>query len=245
MSDHVPRAQTLALHSDPVPHLIVDHLFGDEVAGAIHEHLVGLEDRFAPAGIAADGRPSSMRKNLSLGVDACFHEEGDETGALEERFRRRAERSVLLGAVDALLRSPTWREVMNGAPFPLCKLAIVNRWETQASRYGAPGDEYRWHIDRIDDDGRLLTIVYYVFEEPRRFEGGDLELVAGLASDGELLAEGPRVRIEPRNDRAVMFSARAVHRVLPTTAPATFGAGRFSVNVFCGVAGAPPEGDVY
>ena len=136
------------------------------------------------------------------------------------------------------------REVLGGAPFPLCKLREINRWETQVSRYG-DGDHYGWHLDRIAEDDRVLSIAYYVSDDPPSFRGGELELSGGLARDGKLIAAGEVVRVEPKRDRMVLFSARAVHRVCATKAPADFASGRFSVNVFCGIASSPIDGRVY
>ena len=120
------------------------------------------------------------------------------------------------------------------APAPLHALSTANRWETQVSRYGA-GDRYGWHLDRLGDETRQVSIVYYLFEEPHRFDGGVLELSSGLARNGERFG-GEAKAIAPFHDRAVIFSARAVHRVTETELQSdAFGDGRFSVNIFCGV----------
>jgi len=230
----------------PVEHVVVDGLFGEALSAAILEHIIALEPHFAPAGIGRDSEQHPLRQNLTCGPDALFFTPGDEEVELEERFRRRAQRSVLLGAIDSLMLDTELREVFDGAPFPLCKLREVDRWETQVSRYGAAGDEYRWHYDRLGDDGRLVSIVYYVFSEPRAFEGGELELTRGLVRRGALISSGTETaRVVPAHDRAVIFDARTAHRVLPTKAPDEFGAGRFSVNVFAGITSEPPAGQVY
>ncbi|MCB9597942.1 MAG: 2OG-Fe(II) oxygenase [Sandaracinaceae bacterium] len=237
--------QRIEVRRDPVPHVVIDDVFGADAAAAMLSHVQALEPAFAPAGIGRDGELATMRRNLTCGVDAHFFEPDDEALGFEDRIARRAERSILLASIDGLLMSGELREVFDGAPHPLCKLSDVNRWETQVSRYGAEGDAYDWHLDRIGNDDRVLSIAYYLFEEPRLFEGGELELTDALVRRGELVSNGQVARVEPRHDRAVLFPSRAVHRVLATRAPDRFGAGRFSVNVFCGIAPGSPPGRVY
>lgn len=226
------RAQRFAVHRAPVPHLVIDDVFGADASRAMLDHLVALEPAFVPAAVGGRAERADFRANLVFGPDAHFHDPAEDT--FEATIAGRAARSPLLAGVDALLLSRELRELMESAPAPLHALARANRWETQVSRYGA-GDRYGWHLDRLGDDARQVSIVYYLFEEPARFEGGRLELSDGLARGGRLLC-GERREVEPRHDRAVIFSSRAVHRVTETELSSlAFGDGRFSVNVFCGV----------
>ena len=224
--------QTFEVHREPVPHLVVDGVFGEAESRAMLAHLVALEPAFAPAGVGGEGARAGFRQNLVFGPDAHFHEPRERT--FEETIAGRASRSVLLAGIDAWLMSRDFRELMESAPAPLHALSTANRWETQVSRYGA-GDRYGWHLDRLGDETRQVSIVYYLFEEPHRFDGGVLELSSGLARNGERFG-GEAKAIAPFHDRAVIFSARAVHRVTETELQSdAFGDGRFSVNIFCGV----------
>jgi len=219
-------------------------VFGDASVDAFLTHLVQLEPDFEPAGIGQDGEAAALRRNLTCGLDARFHEPEDDEVDFDTRIANRGMRSPLLAGVDSMMMSPSLREAFDAAPWPLCKLAQVNRWETQVSRYGE-GSEYGWHFDRIGDDSRVISIAYYVFEDPQPFDGGELDLCDGLVHHGELLSDADVARVEPARDRAVFFSSRSVHRVCPTFAPEAFEKGRFSVNVFCGIAGGVPGDRVY
>lgn len=226
--------QRFAVHRAPVPHVIVDGVFGEEARAAIFAELAALRDRFAPATIGAESRlDRDFRRHAVLSADAHYFDPAGPAD-FEARIRARAERSALLGAVDSLVMDAALRDVLDSAPFPICKLREVDRWETQVAWYD-DGDHYAWHIDRLGDDARLLSIVYYAHPEPRRFSGGELELTDALVHGGALLSTGSSVRVEPRGDRAVIFGARTAHRVLPTRGGGELDA-RVAVNVFCGIA---------
>ena len=241
-------SQTIRVHRHPVPHVVIDGVFGEAGAALLLAELVSLHEHFVPAGIGLESEAAPFRQHGVFAADAYAHEE-EPTQDFAEVLRKRSERLALLGAVDSLVMNPVLREVMAGAPFPLCKLGDVNRWETQVSRYG-DGDHYGWHIDRIDSDARVLSMAYYLCESPSSFEGGALELSGGLALDGKQVAQGAGHGSEERCieavcDRLVIFSSRTVHRVRAIEAPADFGCGRFSVNIFCGVDGSPAGPHIY
>jgi len=235
--------QPIEVHRTPVPHVVIDGVFGEAVCDQLLAELVSLQAHFVPAGIGAKGEAASFRQHLVFGADAYAHDD-EAPQDFPAVLQHRAKRSALLAAIDSLLVDGVLREVMDGAPFPLCKLREINRWETQVSRYG-DGDRYGWHLDRIGSDDRVLSLVYYLCQSPAPFHGGELELSAGLARDGKLIASGPSRCIEAKRDRLVIFSARTVHRVQATKAPSAFGEGRFSVNVFCGIDGSPIDAQVY
>lgn len=235
--------QRIQVRRDPVDHLVIDGLFGGERNRAIFEHVLSLREHFETAVIGPDRRvDEGYRRNLICYPDRLFHcVEADGDWERRVEFRKR---SPLLAAVDDLLLSPDLRDVLDSAPFPLCKFREVNRWETHLARYGDE-DKYEWHIDRIAEDSRLISIVYYVHAEPKRFTGGELELTDALVRGGKLITEGRVARVEVANDRAIIFGGRTVHRVLPTRCSGEFEAGRFSANIFCGREGAPPTGRTY
>ena len=242
--------QRFAVARAPAPHVVVDGVFGDALARRIHDEVVSLRPHFRPGGIgvASEDAPS-LRRSLICAPDEVFHDDvfhdEEPTGDFAALIARRAERSVVLGAVDSLVLSHDLRDLFDAAPLPLCKLREVNRWETQIARYG-DDDKYDWHIDRLGTDERLISIVYFLLDEPRAFTGGELELTDGLVRHGALASSEPAVTsIEVVRDRAVVFSARTAHRVRPVRAPEAFEQGRFSITIFAGVHGATPEGRAY
>ena len=86
------------------------------------------------------------------------------------------------------------------------------------------GEYYRSHVDsgRSETAARVVTFVYYVHAEPKRYSGGELVLYPPQTS--------PQV-IEPLNDSLVFFSSTVLHEVRTVTCPShLFEDGRFSIN---------------
>jgi len=105
------------------------------------------------------------------------------------------------------------------------------------SRYGDENQLYKWHLDKQNDDKRLITFVYYFHKLPKNFTGGEICLTNGLSDGRKLVAEGETVAIEPENDMLIIFGSRTLHMVKPTRCPPDFESGRFSVQVWAGIRG--------
>lgn len=124
--------------------------------------------------------------------------------------------------------------------------AVVSRFEELAALAGTPlfdiyhaersivahrdGDYYRTHIDtrtQAADDApgsiRVLSCVYYLHAEPRRFSGGELLL--------HRVGVGDPVSIEPVHDRLAVFPSFLPHEVRPIASSSNrFEDSRFSIN---------------
>src|SRR5579885_190200 len=215
--------------------IIIDNLFGAERSNKIFEHIISLKDHFQPAEIMYEGSlkvNETYRKNLTCYVDSLYKNNEQEWSRRRE-YRRR---SPLLEAVDGLMESIDMGTILNSAPIPMCKFKDVNVWESQISRYGYEGEHYEWHYDRISNDDRLITLVYYVNMEPRKFHGGQLLLSDGFLLDRQIITPDSKEHtIEPENDRLVIFNSRTIHKVAATTSSSKFEEGRFSVNIWCGI----------
>ncbi len=94
-------------------------------------------------------------------------------------------------------------------------------------RFGRHIDTLYYGLDRSAKTTRFLSSVYYYFEEPRGFTGGELRLYPF----GSLSPPGHFSDILPENNMAVFFPAFAAHEVLPIHCPSrAFSASRFAVN---------------
>ena len=98
------------------------------------------------------------------------------------------------------------------------------------------GAFYGRHIDLIPAAGkapvatfRALSIVHYLFSEPKAFTGGALRLVP---NGGMAPVQQEDIRdIPPEQDMAVAFSSWLPHAVLPVTVPSRqFRDARFAIN---------------
>lgn len=111
-------------------------------------------------------------------------------------------------------------------PFPLGEI------EVQVTASG-DGDYFRMHRDSDERDNREITCVYYVFNEPRRFSGGELRIFETEIQDDRLVPTDQQQTISPRQNMAVFFPSRHEHEVLPTRVPSkAFGDSRFSITAW-------------
>ncbi|TAD79465.1 MAG: hydroxylase [Oscillatoriales cyanobacterium] len=78
---------------------------------------------------------------------------------------------------------------------------------------------------------RVLTYVYYFYQEPKQFSGGELRLYE-TDLNGSMVTESDRSHIvEPLNNRIVFFDSRCKHEVLPVRCPSQqFADSRFTLN---------------
>lgn len=118
------------------------------------------------------------------------------------------------------------RGLRSSLPFVFEEIAVKpfnpSQIEMQLTAHG-DGDYYKWHNDNGSTEAaaRKISYVYYMFQEPKRFLGGELELEFG--DDIEL--------IEPENNMIIFFPSELQHQVAPVMAnPDDFAGSRFSMN---------------
>ena len=191
------------------PHLIIDAFLPADIAAGLLDEIIAGGPLFTPSLVGAprSGTTSAVRSSLRLpgrtGVDlAPFRT------AIEARF------GELCAAVGI-------------APF-----AIYHN-ECSIVAHG-DGDFYRTHVDTPTvrpairpKHVRVLSCVYYLHREPRRFSGGDLHIYPlGLPRD-----DTAGVTIAPYHNRLVVFPAFVPHEVRDIACPTgAFADSRFSIN---------------
>jgi Rps23 Pro-64 3,4-dihydroxylase Tpa1-like proline 4-hydroxylase len=79
------------------------------------------------------------------------------------------------------------------------------------------GDYFQVHTDNGDDETRTRAIsyVYYFHRQPKRFTGGELVLFDTRLENGQSIAVGPPVVIEPEDDSLIVFPSGCLHEVRP------------------------------
>lgn len=94
--------------------------------------------------------------------------------------------------------------------------------------YHNDGEFYKLHQDSDEGDTRYITYVYYFFQEPKPFRGGDLILLDDMTSRKTV---NSYTRFAPINNSIIFFPSAAYHQVTPvsTDKPGLEG-GRFSLN---------------
>lgn len=92
---------------------------------------------------------------------------------------------------------------------------------------------YKIHNDSGDKltATRILTYVYYFYQEPKAFSGGELRLYNTELEGARQTALSQFEDIEPRNNSIVFFDSRCMHEVRPIHCPSRhFTQGRFTLN---------------
>lgn len=188
-----------------VPHLLIDDFLPANLHADLLAHVLAVED-FAPARTLAKGK---FDYNLT-------HRRGqlsnDRLGPHLPAFR-----AAILAAFQ------TFPGALGMAPFALAA------FEIRLAAHG-DGDFFKPHRDTMVGEDRafsrhdrLITAVYYMHRQPRRFAGGDLLLHS--------FDQSPALVIEPRDNRLVAFPSFLVHEVTPVAVPdGEWADARFSVS---------------
>lgn len=115
---------------------------------------------------------------------------------------------------------------LNLAYFPITQI------EMQMTAHN-DGNFYKIHNDSGSDitNTRTLTYVYYFYQEPKQFSGGELQLYDTVFSNHHPIAQTPNQLIQPENNSLVFFPSICQHEVLPVRcASQQFQHSRFTLN---------------
>ena len=95
------------------------------------------------------------------------------------------------------------------------------------------GAFYKVHTDAGSEKTktRELTYVYYFYQEPKQFSGGELKIYDTEMQGKKVIQKENSQVIEPRNNSIVFFNSRCKHEVLPISCDSNeFKASRFTLN---------------
>jgi len=95
------------------------------------------------------------------------------------------------------------------------------------------GAFYKAHTDAGSEKTktRELTYVYYFYQEPKQFTGGELKIYDTEIQGKKVIQKDNSQVIEPRNNSIVFFNSRCKHEVLPISCSShEFKASRFTLN---------------
>lgn len=108
----------------------------------------------------------------------------------------------------------------------------VSRVEMQMTAHN-DGCFYKVHTDAGSEKtkDRQLTYVYYFYQKPKQFSGGELKIYDTELRNSSFQQKENSQTIEPRNNSIVFFNSRCKHEVLPITCPTqNFQHSRFTLN---------------
>jgi Rps23 Pro-64 3,4-dihydroxylase Tpa1-like proline 4-hydroxylase len=122
---------------------------------------------------------------------------------------------------------PQVLEQLNLDPF------LVSWLEMQLTAHN-DGDFYKIHNDAAPGEhswNRVLTYVYYFYQEPRSFYGGNLRIYDTVIQGDTVGIKDKFETIEPQNNTIVFFDSRVKHEVMPVICPSLkFEDSRFTIN---------------
>ena len=109
---------------------------------------------------------------------------------------------------------------------------IVSQIEAQLTAHN-DGQFYKVHNDNGSQDTatRELTYVYYFYQDPKPFTGGELVIYDSKVQNNYYVQADSYKMVEPRNNSIVFFLSRYMHEVLPIRCPSQeFVNSRFTIN---------------
>lgn len=188
-----------------LPVCVIDGFLGPEKSARLLDFATHNQHLFAPSDVhneAASREHGLRRASLSL-VEGHAEALADFTAAVDANFIRLCK---AVGVPEFVVSE--------------CEMDLVAHLD---------GHHYRRHVDVLTEAARaettadrMISLVYYVHQQPQAFSGGELDLFA-IAGPGSH-------RVEPRHDRLVAFSPMAPHEVRNVTLPGNrFADARFSV----------------
>ncbi|MCA8968205.1 MAG: 2OG-Fe(II) oxygenase [Planctomycetes bacterium] len=153
---------------------------------------------------------------------------GEKKAKVDERVRKAQTLDDLSFVRDEFLER--LKGTLEGAIARLGMEAFpVGEIELQVTASG-DGDYYRMHTDADAESTRVLSFVYFLHSEPRRFSGGELRLFDDRLVRGDSHADSS-VLISPRQDMLVLFRSDSPHELLPVRVPTKeFADSRFTIN---------------
>lgn len=170
-------------------------------------------------------------------LDTAFSKQqqfkNSQTVTKEDSYRQS---SVLPGKYFSELYYSMKSKVLDALPSALSNLEHpqfdVSHVEMQMTAHN-DGCFYKVHSDAgsAKTKTRELTYVYYFYQEPKAFGGGELKIYDTKIINGKVIREDNSKIVEPLNNSIVFFNSRCKHEVLPIACPSgQFEASRFTLN---------------
>ena len=223
--------QQVSYFDKPSPHIVIDNFLEPRQARQCLEEAIKLEPFYQPATVAGDAvlqpdhceeckRQWNISRNVIRENDVIY---------MNETYKNKRQHSVILEYLHQAIQTQPFSQIITKQGF-FHILNHVNTSEAILSRYGMC-DFYGWHTDTVKEylTSRVVSLVYYLNEEPERFEGGDLIITGSTIHDYKA--------IKPKHNKLVIFQSEGtVHGVDTVKLPkGDFAGGRFSINFWLSI----------
>lgn len=187
----------------PSCYLQIDNFLTQKERNQLLDHVLQQEPDFVPTGISTD--ELNYRRSMALYSFPKFS-------------------GLVINHIQAII--PDILSKLGLSLFP------ISRIEAQLTAHNE-GNYYKAHNDNgsLEVATRELSYIYYFYQEPKPFSGGELLIYDSKIENNFYVAADSFKTVEPRNNSIVFFLSRYWHEVLPVSCPSkAFPDSRFTVN---------------
>lgn len=205
----MPNPTSNAAFVTPGPYLVLRDFLGREANEMMLNYVRDNRTLFQPSTL--------FRKGKSDVLDSTFRISSsmEPTGPIQDLFKNAIKQA--LNQINKSLGPPGF---------------VPGSYEVEIAAHN-DGAFFKRHIDtatgsnRNAGAARITSAVYYFFQKPAAFTGGELRL-RSIAPEEQ---GGGHVDIPPENDMLLVFPSWSPHEVLPVSCPSgAFEDSRFAVN---------------
>lgn len=175
---------------EPRTHVIAKDFLTKKQQDLLWSEIRENESNFEEGKYKKNGKDevhSDIKKNLGFDVSKKYPETDDSH--IRSMFYHKVFNNDIMIRMFSNAKSPVFQS-----------LRFVTHDRTKVSAYGNE-DFYGWHVDGTEDG--ILTVLYMICKEPKKFTGGDLILKWG---DGEKT-------VPFENNTLIIFPRNTIHTV--------------------------------
>jgi len=211
-------------------HFVVNNFCGTSTANKVREEVLSLKNgNMLRPGLVAGGRVGKGERVVNRDIrsdELAFYAAGTlsyyDTATPNSAGD---EKEIVLHSVDALLKEidAFIKKLLPKVSELRDKHTVLLRSKAMLTCYPGNGSKYTRHVDNPNENGRILTVIYYLNASyNKETDGGEIMLhIPDGSSEKEFI-------VEPVADRLLVFwsDMRVPHQVLPSHA------GRMAVTVW-------------
>jgi len=149
--------------TEPRAHILIKNFLTQDEQNLLWDEIKENELKFEAGKYKKDGKDDiheNVKKNLGWDVSRKYFNVDDSH--IRSMFHYK------------IFKNESMTGILNNAKSPIYQiLRFTKNDRTKVSAYG-DGDFYHWHKD--GNEQGLLTVLYMLCKEPRKFTGGDLKL---------------------------------------------------------------------
>jgi len=171
--------------NEPRTHIIIKDFLTQDEQNLLWDEIKANKLKFKAGKYKKDGVDivhENVKKNLGFDVSSKYQNIDDSNILSMFHYKIFQNKSII--------------QLLNGAKSPIYQILRFTKHDrTKISAYGN-GDFYDWHRD--DNEDGILTVLYMLYKEPKKFSGGDL-MLKWNGNERTIPFENNKLFIFPRN----------------------------------------------